>query len=61
MHSLSRAKKERIAHSPRHRLVASKGTGSLYQSDIELVGRSGAIIEVMKQVGRLAGTNLPVL
>jgi DNA-binding NtrC family response regulator len=33
----------------------------LYQSDIDLVGRSGAFIEVMKQVGRVAATNLPVL
>ena len=32
-----------------------------YHSDIELVGRSQACIEVMKQVGRVANTNLPVL
>ena len=32
-----------------------------YQSDIELVGRSEVFIEVMKQVGRVAATNLPVL
>jgi DNA-binding NtrC family response regulator len=32
-----------------------------YHSDIELVGRSQAFIEVMKQVGRVANTNLPVL
>jgi two-component system response regulator AtoC len=31
-----------------------------YQSDIDLVGRSHAFIEVMKQVGRVAATNLPV-
>jgi two-component system response regulator AtoC len=32
-----------------------------HDSDIDLVGRSAAFIEVMKQVGRVAGTNLPVL
>jgi DNA-binding NtrC family response regulator len=31
------------------------------QSDINLVGRSQMFIEVMKQVGRVAATNLPVL
>src|SRR5258705_6671531 len=61
LQSLSQAMTERLTNSPRHRLVSSKGSGSMYQSDIELVGRSGAIIEVMKQVGRVAGTNLPVL
>jgi len=61
LQSLSRAVQERFAHRPHHRVVAGKGTSSLYQSDIELVGRSGAFIEVMKQVGRVAGTNLPVL
>ena len=30
-------------------------------SDIDLIGRSHAFIEVMKQVGRVAATNLPVL
>jgi two-component system response regulator AtoC len=58
--SLSRAMSERLGQSPRHRLMP-KGTGKNYQSDIELVGRSGAFIEVMKQVGRVASTNLPVL
>ena len=61
LQSLSRAVRERLARQPHHRLVAGKGTGSLYQSDIDLVGRSGAFIEVMKQVGRVAATNLPVL
>src|SRR5438552_3888885 len=32
-----------------------------YRTDIELVGRSHAFIEVMKQVGRVAPTNLTVL
>jgi two-component system, NtrC family, response regulator AtoC len=43
----------------------SRGLGSshhtFHSSDLELVGRSHAFIEVMKQVGRVAATNLPVL
>src|SRR6266849_7749663 len=61
LQSLSRAITERLARQRQHRLVGGKGAGSLYTSDIDLVGRSGAFIEVMKQVGRVAGTNLPVL
>src|SRR6267142_2389590 len=61
LQSLSRAVQERFADRPHHRVVAGKGASALYRSDIELVGRSGAFIEVMKQVGRVAGTNLPVL
>ena len=34
---------------------------SPHQSDLPLIGRSAAFIEVMKQVGRMAATNLPVL
>jgi two-component system, NtrC family, response regulator AtoC len=34
---------------------------SPHQSDLPLIGRSTAFIEVMKQVGRMAATNLPVL
>jgi len=33
----------------------------VYTSDIDLVGVSGAFVEVMKLVGRVAATNLPVL
>ncbi|HEX8475621.1 MAG TPA: sigma-54 dependent transcriptional regulator [Pyrinomonadaceae bacterium] len=33
----------------------------VYTSDIDLVGRSSAFLEVMKLVGRVAPTNLPVL
>src|SRR6185295_15917432 len=56
--SLSTALREQLLQRPRritpkHRVV--------YQSDIEMVGRSHAFIEVMKQVGRVAPTNLPVL
>jgi DNA-binding NtrC family response regulator len=34
---------------------------SVYTSDIDLVGVSAAFVEVMKLVGRVADTNLPVL
>ena len=59
LQSLSRALREQLAErpqrsSPQRRMAA-------YHSDIELVGRSQAFIEVMKQVGRVANTNLPVL
>ncbi|MCA1555847.1 MAG: sigma-54 dependent transcriptional regulator, partial [Acidobacteria bacterium] len=33
----------------------------VYTSDIDLVGQSAAFVEIMKLVGRVAGTNLPVL
>ncbi|HEV2800073.1 MAG TPA: sigma-54 dependent transcriptional regulator [Pyrinomonadaceae bacterium] len=33
----------------------------VYTSDIDLVGQSAAFVEAMKLVGRVAGTNLPVL
>jgi DNA-binding NtrC family response regulator len=35
--------------------------GAAYHSDIELIGRSQAFIDVMKQVDRVANINLPVL
>lgn len=60
LQSLSRAVVERLAKTPHHRLVASTAPGA-YETDIDLVGRSEAFIEVMKQVGRVAGTSLPVL
>jgi DNA-binding NtrC family response regulator len=60
LQSLSAALAERLARVPHHRLLARKRAGS-YESDIDLVGRSGVFIEVMKQVGRVAGTDLPVL
>ena len=59
LQSLSSALREQLAErpqrsSPLRRLAA-------YHSDIDLVGRSQAFIEVMKQVGRGATTDLPVL
>ncbi|MFN2515262.1 MAG: sigma-54-dependent transcriptional regulator [Pyrinomonadaceae bacterium] len=60
LQQVSRAISERLAHRPHHRLISHKGARA-YESDVDLVGRSGALIEVMKQVGRVAGTNLAVL
>ncbi|MBV9924784.1 MAG: sigma-54-dependent Fis family transcriptional regulator [Acidobacteria bacterium] len=53
----------RRAHEKRERPGT---TGELpptpvYTSDINLIGVSGAFVEVMKMVGRVASTNLPVL
>jgi DNA-binding NtrC family response regulator len=55
-----------LSHSIRDR-VLQVDAGHLatevspHQSDLPLIGRSAAFIEVMKQVGRMAATNLPVL
>jgi len=49
---------QRLPKSGHERLVPKTRANG---SDIDLVGRSGALIEVMKQVGRVAATNLPVL
>jgi len=59
LQSLSQALREQLKDrlqrtSPARRTAA-------YHSDIELVGRSQAFIEIMKQVGRVSNTDLPVL
>ena len=59
LQSLSRALREQLAERPQ-RSSPQRRTAA-HHSDIELVGRSQAFIEVMKQVGRVANTNLPVL
>src|SRR5258708_7874024 len=56
--SLSTALGEQFLNRPQ-RLSTRQGGGS-HDSDIDLIGRSHALIEVMKQVGRVAATNLPV-
>jgi two-component system response regulator AtoC len=56
---LSQALQEQFTN--RRSLAAGPPGPALYQSDVGLVGRSEVFIEVMKQVGRVAGTNLPVL
>ena len=58
--SLSSALAQRLSKTPHHRLLSRKSAGAS-ESDLDLVGRSGVFIDVMKQVGRVAGTNLPVL
>ena len=59
LQSLSLALREQLMDRP-HRSSTKRPTAP-YHSDIELVGRSQAFIEVMKHVGRVAKTNLPVL
>ena len=56
--SLATALREQLSEKTR---VLSPKHHAGYRTDIELVGRSHAFIEVMKQVGRVAPTNLPVL
>ena len=59
LQSLSAALRDQLESRP-HRLSIGKRSPA-YRSEIDLVGRSHAFIEVMKQVGRVAATNLPVL
>ena len=61
LQSLSRAIRERIFQRQEQLLDTAPSKVRSYQSDITLIGRSAAFIEVMKQVGRMAATNLPVL
>ena len=58
LQSLSRALREQLTNRPARLSLRSR---SNRDSDIDLIGRSHAFIEVMKQVGRVAATNLPVL
>ena len=58
LQSLSRALREQLLNRPQR--LSSHRRGASHDSDIDLIGRSHAFIEVMKQVGRVAGTNLPV-
>ena len=59
LQTLSRALKDQFAN--RRSLSAARRGPAPYHSDVELIGRSDVFIEVMKQVGRVAATNLPVL
>jgi DNA-binding NtrC family response regulator len=56
---LSTALREQLTSRPQR--LSTRRRGAAHDSDIDLVGRSRAFIEVMKQVGRVASTNLPVL
>lgn len=59
LRSLSHVLREQLSTQPQKTSPARRTAA--YPSNIELVGRSQAFIEVMKQVGRLSNTNLPVL
>jgi DNA-binding NtrC family response regulator len=59
--SLLQAVRERHVDRARGRVIKKQGSPSNYTSDIDLIGRSNVFIQVMKQVGRVAGTSLPVL
>jgi two-component system, NtrC family, response regulator AtoC len=59
LQSLSSALRDQLSEHPRRSLPPR--SLATYHSDIELVGRSEAFIEVMKQVGRVSNTDLPVL
>src|SRR5882672_6023497 len=58
LQSLSAALREQLLSRPQR--LSGRRRGSAHDSDIDLVGRSHAFIEVMKQVGRVAATSLPV-
>jgi DNA-binding NtrC family response regulator len=58
LQSLSSALREQVTT---HRNVFRRRRTDSLESDINLIGRSQVFIEVMKQVGRIAATNLPVL
>ena len=60
LQSLSQTLREQLQNQNTRRLRAPYGTGGS-KADIGVLGRSEAFIKVMKQVGRVAGTNLPVL
>src|SRR5947207_14215463 len=60
LQSLSRALREQLSSRPSRRMRAPLSS-SAYQADVGLLGRSETFIGVMKQVGRVATTNLPVL
>jgi DNA-binding NtrC family response regulator len=60
LQSLSQALREQLHSQQSRRLRAPYGTGGS-KSDVQVLGRSEVFISVMKQVGRVAGTNLPVL
>lgn len=59
LQSLSTALLDQLINRPPR--LSSGGRAAVYEPDIDLVGRSQAFIDVMKQVGRVAATNLPVL
>lgn len=59
LQSLSKALREQLAERPQRSSPTRRSAA--YHSDIELVGRSQAFIELLKQVGRVSNTDLPLL
>ena len=59
LQALSRNVAERLLGDPLHRMKSIKG--KTFPQEMELVGESSVFINLMKQVGRVAATNLPVL
>jgi len=58
LQSLSATLHDQLTSRPNRVSVGTRASAN--RSDIDLVGRSHAFIEVMKQVGRVAATSLPV-
>lgn len=58
LETLSKALFEELATQPARRMKVNEG---IADPDLKLIGRSGSFIQVMKEVGRVAATNLPVL
>src|SRR5437868_5190017 len=54
------AVRRRVERQPRA-FAETERAASVHTSDLDLIGRSAAFVKVMKLVGRLAATNLPVL
>jgi len=59
LQSLSQALREQLVGHQSRRV--RKRSETAYKADVGVLGRSEAFIAVMKQVGRVASTNLPVL
>jgi DNA-binding NtrC family response regulator len=60
LRALAQALKEQVLNY-RPRRVRSPTSPTNYQPELGLLGRSEALIHIMKQIGRVASTNLPVL
>jgi two-component system response regulator HydG len=58
---ISQAVRRGIEKRARPGITGELPTTPVYTSDIDLIGVSAAFVEVMKLVGRVASTNLPVL
>lgn len=61
LRSVSDKLSDKSRNKPRSSFMVPKGGGRLGQDDLNLVGRSEAFINVMKLVGRVAPSDLPVL